>query len=91
MARRLWVAQLLISAATLRKIAEDHRIAEREVRDALECVAGLDFTWHVHETRGERAIVSTRVRGRPVLAALYDAEHPLGDVYWLGSIYFTDE
>lgn len=90
MAGRLWVAQLLISAKTRDKIVGDHGITEDEVRVAVECAERLDFVWDVDLERGERAIVSTTIRSRPVLVVLYDAEHPMGDVYWLGSCYFVD-
>lgn len=91
MRRRLWVAQLWISERTAAKINGAHQLSSEEVRDAVECVAGLEFVWHLDEARGERAIVSTRIRGRSALAVLYDAGHPLGDVYWLGSVYFVDD
>jgi hypothetical protein len=84
------VAQLWVSEPTVTKINGLHQLSFDEVRDAVECVAGLEFVWDVDGERGERAIVSSRLRGRPALVVLYDAEHPLGDVYWLGSVYFVD-
>lgn len=90
MARRLWVAQLLVSAKTRDKIGSLHQLTEDEVRRAVECVAGLDYVWDLDPERGERALVSCAIRGRTVLVVLYEAGHPLGDTYWLGSAYFVD-
>jgi hypothetical protein len=45
---------------------------------------------NVHPTRGERFIVRTTIRSRPVLVVLYKREDPLGDSWNLGSAYFTD-
>lgn len=90
MAGRLWVAQLLVSASTRDKIVATHNLDETEVRSAVECVAGLEYVWDFDDERGERAIVSTTIRGRRALLVLYDAAHPLSDVYWLGSAYFVD-
>ncbi len=88
--RSLWVAELAISARTADKIRSKHNIEPDEVRQALVCVAGLEFTWHKDEERGERALVAVALRGRPALAVLYEAEHPMGDSWNLGSIYFVD-
>jgi hypothetical protein len=86
----LWVASLNISRRTADKITQLHDIAEQEVREAVTCVEGLSYVWHEHPDRGWRAIVRTEIRGRPVLIVLFDANHPLGDVYNLASAYFID-
>lgn len=88
--RGLWVAWLNISGRTTEKITQLHGITPDEVRQAVVCVADLEFGWHHHPERGWRAIVETEIRGRPVLVVLYDADDPVGDVYNLGSVYFTE-
>lgn len=89
MALQIWVAQLLISDKTAHKIVERHQIEPAEVVDAVVGVAGLAFRYHRDEARGERAIVEVAIRGRTALLVLYDAQHPLGDVWHLGSAYFV--
>ncbi len=89
-APRIWVAQLLISTRTARKITERHQITPQEVQDSVVCVPGLKFSLHVDDERGERAILRVSIRGRPALVVLYDAGHPFGDVWHLGSTYFID-
>ena len=91
MALHIWVAQLNISPRTAEKITSKHSITLEEAEQAVLCVSNLDFSWDVDPVRGERAIVSLRIRNRPALLVLYDdAEHPLGDVWNLGSVYFID-
>lgn len=87
MGQGLWVARLLISARTAAKVAHRHNLDVEEVRDAVQCVVGLPFTWDVDELRGRRVIVKVRVRGTECDVVLYDAGDPLGDVYHLGSAY----
>ena len=86
----LWIAELLVSQRTAEKLSGKHHLSPDEVRDALVCVEGLPFAVDVDPERGERVIVATWLRGRPVRAVLYAAEHPLGDVWHLGSVYFVD-
>lgn len=88
--RSLWIAALAISDRTADKIRGKHHIEPDEVRAELVCVSGLEYGWHTDEERGERAMVSITLHGRPALAVLYDAEHPMGDVWNLGSVYFLD-
>ena len=88
MALQIWVAQLPISSRTAQKIVERHQIEPAEVVDAVVGVAGLSFRYHRDEARGERAI-EVAIRGRTALLVLYDAQHPLGDVWHLGSAYFV--
>jgi hypothetical protein len=85
--RALWVARLDVSRATAQKITLRHGLEVQEVRDAVECVAGLVYTWHEDEQRGLRAIVQIHVRGKRALVVLYQSDDPLGDVYNLGSAY----
>jgi hypothetical protein len=86
--RRLWVAELLISDRTAAKIRELHHIEPQEVLDAVVCVEKLRFIWHTHPVRGLRAIVQTVIRGVGVEVVLYPVpNHPMGDVYHLGSAY----
>ncbi|HWH28926.1 MAG TPA: hypothetical protein VNU26_08200 [Mycobacteriales bacterium] len=86
----LWVARLLVSDRTRQKISGRHGITEQEVRDAVELRPGVPYAWDVHPIRGTRAIASVVIRGRQALVVLYPADDPLGDVYWLGSVYFTN-
>lgn len=87
---RLWVARILISPRTEAKIVGLHNISGDEVRTAVQCRQKLQFSVDVDEERGERVIVEVRIRERPCLVVLYDALHPLGDVWHLGSAYFVD-
>lgn len=60
------------------------------MRDAVERVAGLELAWDNDEsTRGNERSCRSEIRERPALVVLNDAEHPLGDVFWLGSVYLT--
>lgn len=89
--RSLWIAELAISDRTADEIRGRHHIEPDEVRQVLVCVPGLEYAWHEDEVRGERALVAVAIRGRPALAGgLYEAEHALGDVWNLGSVYFVD-
>jgi hypothetical protein len=90
MAGRLWVARLYVSRRTADKISRRHGITETEVRDAVVCVEGLEFVWHLNPDRGVRAIVKVRIRRTMALVVLYPANDPLGDTYHLGSVYFVE-
>ena len=81
---------LNISWRTAEKITQAHGLTCDEVREAVVCVSGLTFSWHVHPERGERAIVSVQLRGRSALIVLYPVDDELGDVWNLGSAYFVD-
>lgn len=87
----VWVAELYVSVRTRQKIIRRHEISEDEVRDAVVCVPGLDYTSHIHAERGFRVIVRTRIRGRPALIVLYPAESIFGDSWHLGSAYFISD
>jgi len=84
------VAELLISERTARKIAGGHDLDVAEVRDAIVCMEGLQYVWDTDPERGERALVRVTIRGRIALVVLYEAAHPLGDTWNLGSAYFVD-
>lgn len=86
----LWVARLSVSTRTANKIAARHRITESEVRDAVVCVAGLEYVWDDDSDRGVRAIVQVKIRDQSTLVVLYPAGDPLGDSYHPGSAYFAD-
>ncbi len=90
MEKTVWAAQLSISTRTARKIAQDHGIAEAEVRDAVQCVENVPVRWDGHPKRGLRAVLSVIVRGRPCAVVLYPVKHPMGDAWRLGSAYFVD-
>jgi hypothetical protein len=81
---------LNISPRTAEKVASRHQLTGDEIRDAVVCVSGLTFAWHMHPQRGERAIVSVQIRGRPALIVLYPTADAAGDVWNLGSAYFVD-
>lgn len=83
----IWVAQLLVSDATARKLAARHGLWVADVRDAVVCVSGLPFAWHDHPERGLRAIVQVKIRGKVTYVVLYPAGDPLGGVWHLGSAY----
>jgi hypothetical protein len=83
----LWVADLLISEATATKIRAAHSLEPADVRDEVVCRSGLHYVWDDDPERGLRAIVQIRMNGVDVYVVLYDAHHPLGDVYHLGSAY----
>jgi hypothetical protein len=61
------------------------------VRDEIQCVEGLRGAWDEHPVQGVRLILEVTLRGKPALAVLFDAGHPLGDVWNLGSVYFRNE
>jgi hypothetical protein len=83
----LWVAQLITSEATKRKIATKHGLDWRDVNQALVGTRGLRYTWEDHPERGRRALVEANIGGRRCIAVLYPVEDSLGDVWALGSAY----
>lgn len=87
----VWIADLHISTRTAAKIQAKHGITVTEVRDALQCVEGLRGATDEHPEHGLRLISQLTLRNRPALAVLFDAGHPLGDVWNLGSVYFRKE
>lgn len=87
---RIWVAELSISTRVSNKINNDHSISDDEVRDAVVCVADLYGHWDEHSTFGLRALLDITIRDRPVTVVLYPREHPMGDAWGLGSVYFVD-
>ncbi len=90
--RSIWVAELCISDRTAQKIHSEHHISPDEVRDAVVCVAGLDFAWDDDPERGLRAMVKTYIRGDKALVVLYPVEDGQSADRWnLGSVYFTNQ
>ncbi len=83
----IWVAVLHVSPATAQKISGRHHISEHEIRDAVQCVSGLMYTWDEHPVRGKRAIVEVFIREHRVLLVLYPRPDPFGDAWDLGSAY----
>jgi hypothetical protein len=83
----LWVAELIISTRVRAKLIDRHRLDPEEVRRAIVAVAGLRFKERSDMPRGLRKYVETEVSGTRVLCAPYPVEHPLADVYALGSAY----
>lgn len=70
----LWVARIHISERVEEKINSKHGITADDVRDAVECVEGLECARSHHEVRGWRYLVKTRIRERPTLIVLYDED-----------------
>lgn len=83
----LWVAKLLISDATAKKIDSLHHVTEEQVREAVVCVERLQYTWDDDADRGRRALVEVTVGTRNVLVVLYPVDDPMGNVFALGSAY----
>jgi hypothetical protein len=83
----LWVARLVISVSTAKKLSARHGLDANDVHDAVVCVRGLLFVWDDDPERGRRAIVETQLRGQQIKVVLYPVNDPLGDVYALGSAY----
>jgi hypothetical protein len=86
-ARSLWVAQLIISDATKAKLSTRHGLDWHEVNAAVVGVGGLEYTWDDDPKRGRRALVEVEIGNQPCLIVLYPVEHPMGDVWALGSAY----
>lgn len=87
MARSLWVARLIISDATKRKLSAKHGLAWQEVNAAIVGVRGLRYTWDDDPERGRRAVFEADVSGRLCIVVLYPIDDPMGDTYALGSVY----
>lgn len=87
MPESLWVAELIISARVSAKLRDRHRLDPDEVRRAIVAVPGLRFKERSEMPRGPRTYLETAVDGIRALCVLYPVEHPLGDVYALGSAY----
>jgi hypothetical protein len=83
----IWVAQLNISAATAHKLSTQHGLDADEVRDEIQCVEYLSGVLDDDPERGQRAILRVRIRNVWHLVVLYPVEHPMGDVWNLGSAY----
>lgn len=86
-AASIWIAELIVSQRTAEKLIHEHHLTEDEVRDQVVAQPGLVFSWHDHPERGRRAILNVTIRSRVCLAVLYPVEHPMGDVWALGSCY----
>jgi hypothetical protein len=87
MVQSIWVARLKISRAVAHKISTRHGLHANEIRDAVQCVAGLPFRWDDDPERGRRAVVQTVIRGWKVAIVLYPTNDALEDTYNLGSAY----
>jgi hypothetical protein len=84
----LWVADLIISPAVRAKLSDEkHRLDPDEVRQSIVAVQGLRFKWRSNLPRSRRVYVEISMGGDRVLAVLYPVDHPIGDVYTLGSAY----
>lgn len=83
----IWVGELHISARTAAKLSSKHGLRACDVRDAVQCVNGLNFVWDEHPERGWRVIIETTVAGQQTLVVLYPHDDLAGDVWNLGSAY----
>jgi hypothetical protein len=83
----LWVARLIISDATKKKLSVRHGLDWRDVTEALVGARGLRYLWDDDSERGRRAIVQIRIGGRRCEAVLYPVDDPMGGVWALGSAY----
>ncbi len=86
----VWVAVLMISERVAQKIIQRHDIEVGELRDAVVCVEGLPGRWDDDPERGRRALLDVVIRNRTATLVLYPREHPMGDAWNLGSVYFAD-
>lgn len=84
---QIWISELLISRKTERKLIEKHGLTADDIRSALVGVPGLRFSWHYHPTRGQRAILKTRIAGQRCLVVLYPDRANRASVWRLGSAY----
>lgn len=83
----LWVAELIISPRVRAKLLDDHHLDPEDVRRAIVGVSGLRFKARSDPPRGPRAYIEVFIGQVRVLCALYPVDHPMGDVYALGSAY----
>jgi hypothetical protein len=83
----LWVAALIISDPVRVKLSAEHSLDADDVRREVVAVQGLRYRWRDDPPRGRRAYVEIFVGDDRVLVALYPVDHPMGDVYALGSAY----
>jgi hypothetical protein len=83
----LWVADLIVSGATARKLSAKHQLDWRDIYDAIVCVRGLRYAWHSDPERGHRAMVEIFVDGRRCIAVLYPVGHASSDAFALASAY----
>lgn len=86
-ASSVWVAELRISGRTAAKLSSKHGLRACDVRDAVQCVNGLIFSWDDDPERGQRVIIETEVFGKRILVVLYPVDDMAGDVWNLGSAY----
>jgi hypothetical protein len=86
-ARSLWVARLITSDATKRKLSARHGLDWRDVNAAIVGVRGLPYLWDDNHEHGRRAIVESDINGRLCIVVLYPVNDLMGDVYALGSAY----
>lgn len=87
MAPTLVVSRLQISHRVAEKLRYKHGILPQQVRDAVEGVGRLPFSWHYDPERGQRALVVTVIDDEPVLVVLYPARGGNAEEWWLGSAY----
>lgn len=84
---QLWIAELLISDRVAEKIRSRHNQDPDAIRQALVCQWNLEYTWDNDDEWGLRAIVDTEVQERLVRCVLFPSDHPMGDMYHLGTAH----
>lgn len=68
----LEVHELRISPRTAEKLRDKHALDPAAVREAVEGVGGLPFSW-IEDERGLRALLVVEVHGEPVRVVLHPA------------------
>jgi hypothetical protein len=67
---RIWIALLDIPEDVIAKINQKHELTEKEIRDEIQCVTGLNATADNDDTRGFRWFVEVVIRGDDYVAVL---------------------
>lgn len=81
------MGQLRWSNDTADKLTTKHYLDVEDVRAAVEGVQGLEYSVHVHPTKGRRALVKVQLEGIDTLVVLYPDRQGRLDVWHLGSAY----
>lgn len=87
MVAALEVETLWISKRVRQKLLDLRELDAEEVREVIEGVGRLQFSWLTGDGRPDRAQVTTTIDGVPYLVILYPAIGELATVWNLGSAY----
>jgi hypothetical protein len=85
--RRIWIAEVHVSADTRRKITLRHGPDVDDLLARLIGASGLTYAWHFHPQRGWRVIVEVPYGPARVLVVLYPAGDIEEETWHLGSAY----